>query len=70
MCHLFHHDDPYLRIGPFFLEMKQYSPQIILIQNFVFATEASRLLNKSQGNLVVDEDMSKMLKNSKYVVSV
>lgn len=50
-CHLLHHDDPYLRLGPFKYEVASNEPFIIVYHELLTEEEMNHLVEKSKPNL-------------------
>ena len=51
-CIWLHHENPYLKLGPFHCEFKLKIPEIILIHNFTYKDEVSRIIQRTKGKLV------------------
>ena len=50
-CCLLHHDDPFLRFGPFKVEFHHHSPEIAQIHDFVSQREVSTIKNLVKGKM-------------------
>ena len=50
-CKWLHHNDPYLQLGPFKLEVKHRSPEIAIIHEFVKPQEAQKIRNLTLGKM-------------------
>eukprot|EP00095_Tigriopus_kingsejongensis_P001284 maker-scaffold359_size197282-snap-gene-0.21 protein:Tk01284 transcript:maker-scaffold359_size197282-snap-gene-0.21-mRNA-1 annotation:"hypothetical protein DAPPUDRAFT_308081" len=50
-CHWLHHDDPFLKLGPFKMEMASRSPFIVVFHDFLAETEIQFLVDYSRPRL-------------------
>ena len=51
MCILLHHNDPYLRLGPFKLEALNQNPEIAIIHEFVSSEDIKRIKDLARGRM-------------------
>ena len=51
-CILLHHNDPYLRIGPFKFEIKHSNPEIAIIHDLVNIQESENIQNITRGKMI------------------
>ena len=78
-CIWLHHNNPYLKLGPFHCEIKQKIPEMMVIHNFADANESSKVIGKAKGKLattplytnssqsVTNARTSKMMYQSEHV---
>ena len=50
-CFLLHHNNAYLRVGPFKFELKHKSPEIALIHDFASPSEIENIKKKARGKM-------------------
>ena len=50
-CKLLHHENSFLKLGPFKLESKHINPQIAEIHDLISEKQANELINKARGHL-------------------
>ena len=59
-CHFLHHHDPFMRIGPFNLEVKLYSPFRTVIHGFFTKKEMDWMIDYSNPRLKIDRRRSEI----------
>ena len=50
-CHFVHHDNPFLKLGPFKIEIMHHQPQVVIIHDFISLEECEWIKEGARGRM-------------------